>query len=285
MGEADISATALLDSPRIRIMRNNKQYEVQKDVIDSVWALFGSAAHAVLDSVKTKPGFVTEERLFASVNGWTVSGQIDLQTEQQVGVKITDYKVTSVWSVILGQKREWSEQLNIYAWLREQNGVSVSALEICAILRDWSKRDAMNRPDYPQSPVVTIPVPLMTSTARHQFVSERVLAHQEADQTFDKTGKLPECSKEDRWERDPTYAVRKVGAKRATRVHTDRVKAEAHLRTAGNGFEIEYRRGARPRCEGDYCGFATICDQYANDLASDRIIEDFSPDKYDKEKP
>ena len=55
-------------------------------------------------------------------------------------IKIQDYKVTSVWSVIPtkdnpnGYKEDWEYQLNSYAWLGRKNGYRAKKLQIIAIL-------------------------------------------------------------------------------------------------------------------------------------------------------
>ena len=96
---------------------------------------------------------LSEERLFCDEKGWTISGAIDLQEIHEENgfatVTVSDYKVTSVWSVIYG-KEEWVNQLNCYAWLvRQAKGLSVTKLRIIAILRDWQRRRAEESGDYP----------------------------------------------------------------------------------------------------------------------------------------
>ena len=49
-GNADISATTLIDSPRVRLMRDHYHEDRVVDVVDNVWALFGTAVHHVLES-------------------------------------------------------------------------------------------------------------------------------------------------------------------------------------------------------------------------------------------
>ena len=77
---------------------------------------------------------------------WSVRSDYEQEINKEDGsVNLIDYKVTSVWAVIFG-KIEWERQLNCYAWLfrqkKENIGKSVGSLKICAILRDWNRRDA-----------------------------------------------------------------------------------------------------------------------------------------------
>jgi len=83
----------------------------------------------------------TEERLFAEVAGWTVSGQFDRMLLFPDGT-LQDYKFTSVWAVPDGCKPEWERQLNALRYLAACNGYRIARLQIVAILRDWSKGKA-----------------------------------------------------------------------------------------------------------------------------------------------
>ena len=113
-GDANISVTSIIDSPRIRLMRDAHRDEMTTDVSDMIWPLFGTAVHHVLESASTDDGVTIEERLFHKINKWVLSGAIDHQKDDGKSISITDYKVTSVWSVIHG-KVEWEYQLNCYA--------------------------------------------------------------------------------------------------------------------------------------------------------------------------
>jgi hypothetical protein len=73
--------------------------------------------HYILEQGKV-PGHIVEERLFAELDGWSVSGAIDLQIESDKGIEINDYKNVGSWAV-MNEKKEWEEQLNCYAWLVE----------------------------------------------------------------------------------------------------------------------------------------------------------------------
>ena len=121
-GDADISVTSLIDSPRVALMRQKHQDEIEIDAVDQIWSLFGTSVHAILERSEDTMFSETEQRLYAEVNGWKFSGAIDRQEidKKDGSVNIVDYKVTSVWSVIFG-KVEWERQLNCYAYLCEQN--------------------------------------------------------------------------------------------------------------------------------------------------------------------
>ena len=276
-GKADISVTTLIDSPRVKLLRDKMSDQLEGDVIDMIWPLFGTAVHHILESAKESDDVTVEERLYADVAGWTLSGALDHQEVLPDGsVMITDYKVTSAWSVILG-KDEWEMQQNCYAWLVENStlgtnrGRQVSKIRICAILRDWQKRKAQFDPDYPQYPVAIVELPLWSSEDREKYIYERVDAHQQAQIMFDTEDKLPLCSSKEQWAKPDTWAVKEKGKARAKRVLQSEEDALAYVEANSSGDEIlgeapkklvvEHRKGELTRCEG-YCSVSEFCDQY-----------------------
>lgn len=264
-GNADISVTTLIDSPRVRLMRNHYASKRVVDVVDMVWPLFGTAVHQVLESTQEE-GVVLEERLFSTVNDWILSGAVDHQKVTDSSIEITDYKVTSVWSVIHG-KIDWERQLNVYAYLAQrQKGRKVTSLQICAILRDWNRRDAQRKPDYPQAPVVLVDVPLWDEEKRINYVHERVKIHQDAQFNYDLAEHFPNCSDDEVWRRTDAWAVKKKGLKRAMRVFYNEEEANNFAKAQGDiqgvPMEIEYRAGESVRCNGNYCGVADFCSQF-----------------------
>lgn len=267
-GNADISVTTLIDSPRVRLMRDHHANDRTVDAVDMIWPLFGTAVHHVLESTKPSDDVVLEERLFAEVNGWVLSGAVDHQAVDRTNIQITDYKVTSVWSVIYG-KIEWERQLNVYAYLVQKNkGKKVNSLQICAILRDWNKRESKYKPDYPSAPVVLVDIPIWDEETRINYINERVGIHQEAQKMYDAEGEFPFCSDDETWKRSDAWAVKKKGNKRALRVFETEESANGFVggyKALGNDgkiLEIEYRAGEAVRCIGDYCGVSDFCSQY-----------------------
>lgn len=263
-GQADISVTTLIDAPRVNILRQQKHDEIEVDVVDMIWPLLGTAVHHVLDSADAKGNVTTEERLYTTVNGWVVSGQIDHQEEHGGLTYISDYKVTSVWSVIYG-KEDWVRQLNCYAQLvRRAKGRQVGGLRIVAILRDWQRRDAETKSDYPQSPVVSVDIPLWPEEEAQAYMEERVHLHQDAQMIWDTREAVVECSDEERWTKPSTWAVKKKGGKRAVKVFENEIDAKAWIGPASGKaiYEIEFRPGGRTRCE-KYCSVSEFCTQWA----------------------
>lgn len=261
-GNADISVTTLIDSPRVRLMRDHFSNQRTVDAVDMIWPLFGTAVHHILESSGASEDVILEERLFSEVDGWVLSGAVDHQKVDRSNVSITDYKVTSVWSVIYG-KIEWERQLNLYAYLVQKNkGKKVNSLQICAILRDWNSRDAKYKQDYPSAPVVLVDIPVWDEETRINYIKERISIHQEAQKMYDAEGEFPFCSDDETWKRSDAWAVKKKGLKRAMRVFDNEEKAIEFSVMQSASTEIEYRAGEAVRCNGNYCGVADFCSQH-----------------------
>jgi len=258
-GDSHISVTELLSPPQIVQLRAKHDAEIEQDASEMVWSLFGTAVHNILEHGKDDHHIV-EERIFTNVDSWRISGQIDLQEIYEDGIAIKDYKVTSAWAV-QAEKAEWHNQLNIYAWLVEKTkGVEVKNLQIVAIIRDWSRRDAMNKESYPQAPIVTVDIPIWPFQKREDLVLARISQHGEASLSVHIGRELPECTAEDMWEKPTTYAVKKSGGVRAKRVFNSREEAEEFLITVKD-HEIEVRAGGRTRC-ASFCNVSQFCSQY-----------------------
>ena len=266
-GESHISVTGLLQSPRIRLLNIENQDKITVDYSDEVWKILGQGIHAILERANENyEDTITEQRMFAEVNGWTISGQTDsLALDENI---LKDYKVTSVWTVISalsGGKKEWEEQLNCYAWLHKKTtGETIDQLNIIALARDWNKRELQRRGgDYPVSAISTIKIPVWSFKKQEQFINERVSKHQDAELIFDIGGDLPLCTDEERWKKDDTYRVMKKGRKTAVRVLASQKESDKYLK--GNddkAFYIEHSLGECMKCTGNYCGVAEFCNQY-----------------------
>jgi hypothetical protein len=266
-GKAHISATEIINSPRIVQLKKKYWNEIEQDASEMVWSLFGSAVHNILEHGKDDHHIV-EERIHLQFEGWHISGAIDLQEVEPNGTTtISDYKVTGAWAV-MNEKDDWHRQLNIYAWLVEKaKNVKVGKLQIIAIIRDWSARDAATKESYPPSPVATIDIPLWTFEEREAFITKRIYDHGTALFEMETDGDLPNCTAEDMWEKKTSYALKKDGNVRAKSVHESQEEAEKALAKAeesakkGDKFVIEIRQGERTRCK-NYCQVSPFCNQY-----------------------
>lgn len=263
-GRAHLSVTQLINSPKIVALSKKFEDELESDVSEMVWSLFGSAIHKVLEHGKDE-NHIVEQRLHAEVDGYRISGAVDLQVINEAGRSIRDYKTCSVWSV-MNDKIEWEQQLNCYAWLVEKvTGQPVTDLGIVAVIRDWSRREAERKEDYPQAPIKEIPITLWPMDQRESYIKSRVHSHAEAEFAIETGGNLSPCTPDEMWEKPTTYAVMKVGGVRAKSVHFDMSSAEAAVsdipEKTRKDYQIEVRPGSRTRCES-FCPVNHRCQQW-----------------------
>lgn len=261
-GKSDYSVTELMSPPRVQRLRAQNDEAIVQDVSEMLWPLLGSALHVVMERGETA-GWTSEERLFAEVDGQIVSGAIDLQEVTPEGIGIVDYKFTSAWAV-MNDKIEWEQQLNVYKWLVERvKKMPVKSLRICALIRDFSRHDT-GREGYPQAPIHMVDIPMWDAVKAESYVRERLEMHRNSKLSADFGEALPECSPEERWMSETTYAVKREGRKTAIRVFKTMDEA-TELAGKEKGY-VETRLGEPKRCTGNYCGVAQWCDQYQAEL-------------------
>lgn len=198
-GKADVSVTELIAPPQLAVLRREHGHKIVEDVADRFWALMGTNIHKILEDHADET-HRTEERLFVEVGGWTVSGAIDLQRTPSGGHEITDWKFTSVYSV-LNPKPEWEAQLNLYACLiRMSKGHRVEKAGVVAILRDWTKSTTRKKPaNYPPAPIVTVGIRLWSDAEQDAYLARKVEEYQQAVASYDLSGELPPCTDDERW--------------------------------------------------------------------------------------
>jgi hypothetical protein len=250
-GRSDISVTTLLKPPRAVALERQHASEIVEDAADRLWSLVGQIGHAILERGSKEA--ITERRLYTEINGWIVSGQVDLVPPDL----LLDYKFTSVWSCKDGLKPEWEQQLNMLHLLCVRNGIHIVKAQIVAIFRDWSTLEARRSPDYPQTQVQLFDVPLWTLPAIESYITERVRAHQAA------RAALPECTAEERWEKPTKWALMKKGRERAVKLFDSAQAANVALEGASKEHYIQERPGEQVRCQS-YCAAAPFCSQFAS---------------------
>lgn len=243
-GESDYSVTEILSPPRVNRLRKKHYSEMSSDVSDMLWMLLGTALHVVAERSEVD-GHTNEERIFLTIDDIILSGAIDLQRNDHDGTVITDYKFTSAWS-LMNDKPEWEQQQNIYRYLVEKvKKTPVKSLQICAFIRDFSKRKAQSDSSYPQATIQVIEIPMWSMERTEAYIRTRIELHRESKVNADWGDELPLCSEEERWMRDTTYAVKKEGRKTAIRVFDTDVEAQELLATmtAKDKAFVEVRKG------------------------------------------
>lgn len=259
-GDATISVTSLWKSPRVVELESKYADHITQDASEMIWVLFGKCIHEILRRSDTKA--LTETRLSEEILGWKVSGQFDRFVEED-GL-LQDYKITSAWTLVFDSRhKDWTNQLNSYAHLLRKQGHKVKRIEVVAILRDWSAREARTKPDYPQSPVQIISLDLWDHDKTQALLEEQVRKHIEGKLN------LPLCTEEEQWAKPTVYAVMKEGRKSALSLCM--TQDQANKEKEGLGYEhgvnkvyIEVRPGEKTKCES-YCSVKKFCSQYAGE--------------------
>jgi hypothetical protein len=264
-GKAHLSATQLLNSPKIVALTRKFEDEIEQDASEMVWSVVGSAIHNFLEQGKDE-NHIVEQRIHVEHDGWHVTGAIDLQEITPEGIHVKDYKFTSVWAA-MNEKPEWENQLNIYAWLVEKvKKVPVQSVTIVAMLRDWSRRDR-EKEGYPKAPILEIPMTLWTMEEREAYVAKRISLHSACEFSIETDADLPDCTPEEMWEKPTVWAVRKKGNVRAKALYESEALATVALEQYGKDYEIEVRQGERTRC-ANFCPVSQYCQQYRDYLST-----------------
>jgi hypothetical protein len=238
-GSSDITVTQLIQPPLIRKLTKEHWEDLEEDVSDRVWALFGTSVHHLLEMAYKGRTARVEERVYAEVSGWKLGGAFDVLE----GSSLSDYKVTSVYSA--NGKIDWERQLNVLRWLLHKNGTEVTKLSITAIFRDWRPREKQKNPEYPQRAIMTLPIRMWTLEDAEAYVKERIAMHQMAEP--------PVCNDEERWTTPEQWALMKKGGKRAIKLYPSQEGV-----TLGTDQFWEHRPATYRRCE-DYCAVNKYC--------------------------
>jgi hypothetical protein len=266
-GDAEFTATELIKPSRILVYSRRYDDKMVEDVSDRVWAFQGQTKHIVLERIaRSNPGrYLVEHRLETVIPGVTpeckISGQIDLFDKDDY--TLYDWKETSVWKFMLGDTKEWEQQANINLYLMRVNDHAVSRLINIAILKDFKQRKARfsRDQDYPKCAVHIKELPMWSIGQAQDYLKKRIEKHRA------EAANPPVCNKEERWQRDASFAVMRHDRKRAVKLCMSRDQAEAvmmhHMKISPPGdakkFYIE-ERGAEPvRCL-DFCAVQTFCD-------------------------
>ena len=141
----EISATTLIQGMKQVILTQRHWEDLEDDVADRIWAVFGTAVHALLENEGEED--FCEIELKQKVSNITVTGRLD-NYNMATGV-ICDYKNTSVFKIKAGLQKEadgtlhgfpeWKQQGLIYAWLLQKNGLPATKCRFIALLKDHSK--------------------------------------------------------------------------------------------------------------------------------------------------
>ena len=251
------SATTLNKGAKEIILTDRHFDEITVDAADSVWAVWGTAVHALLES---QPDNNFHEEYFkVPISNSYVTGQVD-SYDMENGV-INDWKTASVWKVQFNDFKDWRAQGLTYAWLLQQSGLEVKKCRFVALLKDHSKTKAKTDSSYPQSPVFIYEFDV--TAADMEETAARILAKvQEIESAYKLDDDAIEpCSAEERWADGEKWAVMKNGRKSAVKVLDNQLDADAMAGEMGNAYYVEHRPAISRKC-GDYCNCKDFCNFY-----------------------
>ena len=251
------SATTLNKGAKEIILSDRHFDEIEVDAADSVWAVWGTAVHALLES---QPDNNFHEEYFkVPVSNSYVTGQVD-SYDMENGV-INDWKTASVWKVQFNDFKDWRAQGLTYAWLLRQSGLDVKKCRFVALLKDHSKTKAKTDSSYPQSPVFIYEFDV--TAADMEETAARILAKvQEIESAYKLDDDAIEpCSAEERWADGEKWAVMKNGRKTAIKLFDNSADADAMAGEMGNAYYVEHRPAISRKC-GEYCLCKDFCNFY-----------------------
>jgi len=246
---ANMRVTELINAPLVKELTIKHWDEITVDVTEYLFSILGQSVHYILHEGKPDDS-LGEERISGTFINGTIAGKSDLYHKEG----IEDWKVTSVFSFLLGVKEEWEAQLNVYKRIWELNHFPVKTLKINAILRDWMRGKAKYDMSYPQIPFLSYIVKPWDVEMADFYINQRFAIH--------KVESI-ECTPHEKWERPTTYAVMKGGNKRATRVLDTEKEAELYIKDIKDDkvreqMSIELRKGECVKC-ADYCTPRDFC--------------------------
>lgn len=249
------SVTELLKGETEVLLSRRHSEEIEQDVSDMVWLIFGTAVHGILESGAETDTQIKENRVYMDLpEGYRVTGQFDLYDD--LTGTVTDYKTASVWKVIYDEWEDYRKQLLCYCLLLRSMGFDARRGEIVALLKDHSKSKAKRETGYPPYPVYIKRYEFTDDDFRacaQELVSKVVAIH---DLQGVPDEDLPPCAPEERWHKPGKHAVMKKGRKKAVKLYDDEAEAGVHALEIG-GY-VEHRPGTDGKCD-DYCAVHEWC--------------------------
>ncbi len=255
------SVTSVLKGTRESILQRRHDGEIEQDVSDMVWAIFGSAVHGILERSQETESQLKENWLSVDMgDGYELSGIFDLY-DDSTGV-VTDYKTATAWKVVFGEFDDWKRQTLCYVWMLRQIGFEKAHRgEIVAMLKDHSKTKAKADHTYPQHPVYRIGWDFTDEELEEcgKALKEKFEEIRRCEQLPD--DELPMCTEEERWHKADKWAVMKEGRKSAVKLYDSEQEAQERADKEGEKFYVEHRPGDDPKCR-DYCSACEFCAHY-----------------------
>lgn len=258
------SVTSILKGNREAILQRRHADEIESDVADMVWMIFGSAVHSILENSQETDTQLKENKIeVETLNGYTLSGIFDLY-DDSTGV-VTDYKTASVWKVIYNDWEDYRKQLLCYCWMLRQMGFDAHTGEIVALLKDHSMSKAEHDASYPQHPVHIVRFEFTDNDIDGigLWIEQKFLELEACEKLKDED--LPLCTEKERWHKPGKFAVMKDGRKSAVKLFDTKAEAELasveYMGKTGKRHYVEERKGEDTKCM-KYCAARQFCDHW-----------------------
>ena len=293
-----ISTTAMLRSVRsIILTMQHDTLEKEVDIIDLAASKLGTAFHDACESawknpealkialtaigkedwqnhIKINPKVLSkedipvyiEQRHEKKLDKYVITGKYDVV----VNGRLSDYKSTSVYSVIFGSNdQKYILQGSIYRWL-SPHIITDDYMDIEFIFTDWSKAKALQQRDYPQNRVMTKTYPLMSLEATEQWLVAKLRTIQTYLNAPQET--VPECTDEELWATATVFKYYKNPSKldRSTKNFDTLGAANARLTSEGSVGIVNEVRGQVKACT--YCNALNVCDQAKQLITQGRLL-------------
>lgn len=166
----------------------------------------------------------------------------------------------------------------------KKHGKWIGQGRIIAILKDWNRKDAKLKSDYPQLPVAVINFDLGSPTEIEDWILKRFERIIELEKMSD--FELPMCTEEERFNKGTKYAIKKKTNKTAIKVHSSLESAREHLINLEmkypNTYMIEERKAEDTKCLS-YCSVCKQCPYYLMNYDEDikEIHEEFANETFE----
>ena len=265
------SCTTILKPTRQIILERRYGDQIEQDVSEMCWMIFGIAVHSVIESAKEDEGQFKEEKLkvdlgkyWEELKGYYLSGRSDMI--DLLKKKITDWKTCSAWKVIYKDFEDWRREMLIYAWMVKDIGFNIDEAEAVAFIKDHNKTKSKIDRTYPPLPIWVENFDFSEKEFEEikEFVYNKFMELKKYENAKDE--ELPMCSLEERWNTGNKYAVKKNNNKTAVRVFETLEEAGKYLETVQknnvkDNYWIEKREGVDKKCL-DYCSCCHFCPYY-----------------------
>ncbi len=299
-GDSDVSITRLLQPPRITALQERHEDEIEEDVIDHVYSLFGQCMHTVLERADPRIALINAWNLvfkflnsldkedFFLVKGFNKIDQafvylvnkyhpadLTIVSEERITVEIDGVKVSGQFDRFVIESGKVCDYKVTTAYKFKNDTVPVDfqrQLNCYAyLLRSRGYEVNSGEIDAFLRDWSKLKAQREEDYPKVQFLSLPVVIHDnEHIEKFLKERvaswkaakeELPECSADERWAKAPKYAVMKPGKKRAIRLLDSQILAKERAMKEGAGAFVAFRKGENIRCES-YCSVAPFCSQF-----------------------